>query len=105
MQVPASDFYGEYHGHRVEHLEVVERHLRSQNKGQIFLVGDSSLDNKFWFNNRCVPKNGYEDILSPPGARGKPDIAHCLNKECVRRRLPLSAINCSVEESRVESRA
>jgi hypothetical protein len=101
-KLSAKDYFGEYYGHRVEDLEVVEQSLRYQGKAQIFLAGDSSLDNKFWFNKQCVLKNGYENVMH---GRGKPDIAHHLNVEALRRRLPLSAVNCAVEEARVESRA
>ena len=48
-------------------LEVVERQLRAQDKPNlIFFAGDSSLDNKFWFENRARATNGYEHILRPP---------------------------------------
>jgi len=76
--------------------------MRNKEKDIIFLAGDSSLDNKYWFHNSCALKNGYEEILR---GRGKPDVAHHLNAECAKRGRNLSAINGSVEEARVESRA
>ena len=32
----------------------------------IYLAGDSSLDNKFWFSQQAVALNGYENMLDPP---------------------------------------
>lgn len=101
-KIPRQSFYKEYYGHRVEHLEAVSSHLRSEGKAKILLAGDSSLDNKFWFPQSCVLKNGYQNIIQ---GRGKPDVAHYLNVECERRQIPLAALNCAVEESSVGSRA
>lgn len=47
-KVDSRAFFAEYHGHTIPHLEAVLRGLRSQGKKIIFLVGDSSLDNKHW---------------------------------------------------------
>jgi hypothetical protein len=43
-----TDFYGEYHGHKVEHLEKLLPNLRSSSDALIWTCGDSSLDNKYW---------------------------------------------------------
>jgi hypothetical protein len=46
----ASAYYSTYAGHDKDHLEVVHEELRQQGKTRaIFLAGDSSLDNKYWF--------------------------------------------------------
>ena len=60
-------------------LEVVVRQLRAQDKPNlVFFAGDSSLDNKFWFENRARATNGYEHILRPP--EQKLDVAYHVNK-------------------------
>lgn len=70
----------------------------------IYLLGDSSLDNKHWFEDRNSAVNGYESIMSP--AISKEDVAYWLNYEILDRGLKDSfvAVNCAVETSRIESR-
>ena len=51
----------------------------------IYLIGDSTLDNKAWFSDQAEAVNGYETILNPPYSRK--DVAYCLNKELVARGL------------------
>ena len=47
----ASAYYSTYSGHEQDHLETVHGELRKQGKSRaVFLAGDSSLDNKYWFN-------------------------------------------------------
>ena len=31
----------------------------------IYLAGDSSLDNKYWFHDEAKASNGYEKLLKP----------------------------------------
>jgi hypothetical protein len=59
-------YYGEYHGHLVEDLAAVHGHLKTHpERVCCFLVGDSSLDNKFWLHGKSAPAiNGYETVLS-----------------------------------------
>jgi len=103
--IDSSDFYAEYHGHTIEHLELLTSFFRGRkgNEGIIFLAGDSSLDNKFWFKGTAAAVNGYEDILSP--ARSKKDVAYWMNEQAVKRGSAMATINCSVEESSVGTRA
>ena len=67
------NYYSEYHGHTITDLDLVESSLRHQKLGPtsslIFLAGDSSLDNKFWFHDSSPARNGYELILDPPISR------------------------------------
>lgn len=104
-KVSSVDYYGEYHGHRVEHLESVHSHLRRSSPQMVFLAGDSSLDNKFWFPENGPAVNGYEGILDPPQSRL--DIAHWMNVSMEKRHLrgKMSTLNCSVEESTIGSRS
>ena len=46
--VDAGEFYGEYNGHKVTHLEKLLPALRSSSDALLWLAGDSSLDNKYW---------------------------------------------------------
>ena len=74
-------FYNEYHGHRIPDLDIAHSHLRNQDNtdGLIFLAGDSSMDNKFWFRDTAAAVNGYEEFLKPPQSRC--DVAYWMNKQ------------------------
>lgn len=71
----------------------------------VFLAGDSSLDNKYWFREQARAVNGYESILNPP--KSKQDIAHWMNFNMETRDLrgKMAALNCAVEESTIGSRS
>jgi hypothetical protein len=91
--IKTDDFYSEYHGHKVEHLETLLPHLRqspsasastststtspSTNPSLIWTAGDSSLDNKYWFNDKADAIGGYKDVLRPP--RSICDVTYWLN--------------------------
>jgi len=118
----AGSFYEEYHGHKVEHLQIFYSELarRSPRPQFIFLAGDSSLDNKHWFFEDALWKekseqmfeegftdhatNGYEDVLSPP--RMVKDVSYWLNDLACKNfgKGKVVTINTSVEESTVEDR-
>eukprot|EP00730_Choanoeca_flexa_P008222 TRINITY_DN12463_c2_g2_i6.p1 TRINITY_DN12463_c2_g2~~TRINITY_DN12463_c2_g2_i6.p1 ORF type:complete len:271 (+),score=19.38 TRINITY_DN12463_c2_g2_i6:149-961(+) len=118
QRIDAGRFYAEYHGHPLEDLKILVNHLRQINKSLIYLAGDSSLDNKHWFFDPSESKhrqvahdgcsfiapavNGYEGILQPP--RMVKDVAYWLNVECSQLELPLAAVNCAIEESRIAQR-
>ena len=53
-----TSFYKEYHGHRVSDLEVLVQAL-PQGRGVLYLLGDSTLDNKVWLNSIKAAVNGY----------------------------------------------
>ena len=77
-------------------LEVVERQLRAQDKPNlIYFAGDSSLDNKFWFENRARATNGYEHILRPP--ESKLDVAYHVNKLLEARNPRWACVSTCVE--------
>jgi hypothetical protein len=102
-------FYSNYHGHTVPHLDQVLKSIKtmksSSDSSIIYLAGDSSLDNKFWFTDRASAVNGYEKILSPPTSIK--DIAYWLNYEIEKQGKGeiLTALNCAIEESTIERRA
>jgi len=113
----AGEFYAEYHGHKVDHLNALRSHLVEAGAEHfVYLAGDSSLDNKHWFFSSWEEKkdqllgcsefvgdavNGYESALSPPLMIK--DVCYWLNKECADRGQPGSAktcvLNAAVEES------
>ena len=65
-KISSASFYGEYHGHRVSHLKELYPSLRDNSEALIWTAGDSSLDNKYWFNTRAPSVGVYADILEPP---------------------------------------
>eukprot|EP00400_MALV-I_sp_L67-5_P000712 gene712-59_t len=98
-------FYGEYHGHTIRHLLQLHDFLRNYHKGKkrfIFLVGDSSLDNKAWFNSVAKAVNGYEKIIS--GQHANQDVAYWINEISAQQNLPYCCINGAVEESTLGAR-
>ena len=114
-KINSSRFYGEYHGHRVEDLDTLYRVLRREPQSSlIWTAGDSSLDNKYWFNDEreAVPGSGYDEVLHPP--RCNADVTYWLNyllKErreevaaSVRKKMPSAAINTAVEATTLNSR-
>jgi hypothetical protein len=110
--IPSNDFYNEYHGHRLDHLELLYSHLRTGVDGKqrnplIFLAGDSSFDNKHWFRDKAAAVNGYQTILNPPQSRQ--DIAYWMNHSLENQQPQLaqkwSVINCAIEESTVGARS
>ena len=114
--ISSEDWHHTYYGHELEHLETVNSWFRQSisngdHDSMIYLIGDSSLDNKFWLNNKADDQakavNGYDKILKPP--RSKKDVAYWLNKANVDNKAKgltkYGVLNCSVEESRIESRS
>lgn len=77
-KISTDAFYGEYHGHTMEHLLSLEDMFHST-RPFIFLAGDSSMDSKFWLPEHPQRKavNGYERILTPP--KCAPDVAYSVN--------------------------
>lgn len=102
--IDAHAFYNEYHGHTISHLKMAHRVLcEEQGRRCIFLVGDSTLDNKYWLNARRNAVNGYERLLSPPSS--VPDVAFHMNAllhECNDDNAV--CLNCSIEESTLGQR-
>lgn len=107
-KVSAHEFYGEYHGHRIEHLHKVHTQLRCSQAGRsvIFLCGDSTLDNKYWLPGIATSRavNGFEQVLDPPVMQA--DVAYWVNKELVERGVGggIACLNCSIEESTLGER-
>ena len=66
-RVNAQRYYGEYHGHKVGHLKIVHDKMRAGEKDSIvFLAGDSSLDNKYWFDDTVSAIEPYSKVEVRP---------------------------------------
>eukprot|EP00961_Rhodomonas_salina_P283699 3834388-Rhodomonas_salina.1 len=79
-KINAGSYYAEYHGHKSDHLLRTRDILVERGCSRfIYMIGDSTLDNKHWFFKRwgrkeqqindpsftaeCV--NGFENVLYP----------------------------------------
>jgi hypothetical protein len=84
-RIPAGDYYGEYYGHRVVHLEQLLPALRATSDAIVWTAGDSSLDNKYWLpDSDLVDAVGaYRSVLDPP--QSKPDSTYWLNHILIER--------------------
>lgn len=103
-KISSREYYSTYFGHEVSYLEAVDQELRKTHSSVIYLAGDSSLDNKFWFGQTAEAVNGYENILTPPTM--KQDVCYHLNAEAVRRGLgDVCCVNTAVEATSLNSRA
>jgi len=105
MMVNSSRYYSTYSGHDVHYLQDIYDNLKEAGKTKfVFLAGDSSLDNKYWFTDTRKALNGYEAILSPPVM--KADVCYHFNYEMEKRCLASSAcLNTAVEASSLNSRS
>ena len=104
-KISSSDFYGEYYGHKVKHLQALYPGLRQSCDSLIWTAGDSSLDNKYWFDDPRPSVGEYANILDPPLSNA--DVTYWLNyisdgrgSNPVKR----AAINTAVEASTVNWR-
>jgi hypothetical protein len=105
VMISPTAFYDEYYGHDIGLLESLHGLLRQHHGGKkkfVWLIGDSSLDNKYWLRDRSAACNGYEKILSRP--HSIQDVCFWVNKCAVDRNLPYCCINGAVEESTLEQR-
>ena len=103
-------FYGQYHGHPVEHLQRLEILARENNKSIAWFVGDSTLDNKYWLHEPRQPaRNGFEKVLQP--AKSVQDVGYWVNRKLEEAGLrgeknlgDYLCLNAAVEESTLGSR-
>lgn len=110
-KVNSDSFYAEYSGHKVRHLEKILPALRASSDRIIWTAGDSSLDNKYWFEARAEAPGLYGALLQP--AISKQDVTFWLNHLCQQSQQPnsvnshrsrTSAINAAVEASTLGER-
>lgn len=104
MPVDADAYYSPFFGHAASHLEEVLQELRRSHDSVVFLAGDSSLDNKYWFEDRRDAINGYEAVLLPPEM--KPDICYWLNHSLIEQgHARCCCLNTSVEATCLNDRS
>lgn len=105
MPIDTRAFYATYHGHRTEFLEKVLHELKRDHTGVVYFAGDSSLDNKYWFEKWFPAIGGYERILQP--AQMKADVAYWLNREFTTRpgAQGLCCLNTAIEATSLNDRA
>jgi len=108
VKIAAKDFYGEYYGHKPEHLALALQALKRDGPRPIvYLAGDSSLDSKHWFPDLGPATNGYETFLDPPELRQ--DIAYHLNRIFASttrsQERPPVVLNTAREESTIAERS
>eukprot|EP00536_Pseudo-nitzschia_multiseries_P008520 jgi/Psemu1/287856/fgenesh1_pg.216_\ len=115
--INGSRFYGEYHGHPVRDLELLLPALRESSESLIWTAGDSSLDNKYWFQDPRPAVGAYQRVLEPP-ARMNADVTYWLNHIAQQRQrnqaqegqpsqlrsTRMATINAAVEASTVNER-
>ncbi|KAJ8599276.1 hypothetical protein CTAYLR_006793 [Chrysophaeum taylorii] len=103
MNIDSYSFYDNYSGHPVGALKAVVDGLRQSKDSLIYLVGDSSLDNKYWFGYQERAVNGYETLLQPAFSRC--DVAHHVNRELATRDPSRACVNAAVEASSLNGRS
>ena len=96
-----TSYYAPYHGHDVRHLGIALRKLREKHDSVVFLAGDSSLDNKFWFDEWSAARNGYEEVLRPQVM--KKDVCYWMNDPGAEPRR--ACLNAAVEATALDDRA
>ena len=106
-KINASSFVGNYHGHKVSHLETLYPLVRQSCQSIIWTAGDSSLDNKYWFVDWRPAVGAYRDVLSPPSSIA--DVTYWLNslshQDIGSNDAPkYAAINAAVEATTVNER-
>jgi hypothetical protein len=103
-KVSSSRFYGEYHGHPVPDLEILLPQLRSSSDSILWTAGDSSLDNKYWFNDRREAVGAYKDVLEPPTSVC--DVTYWLNYIAAEQQggERIATINTAVEATTLNER-
>lgn len=105
-KVSSEEFYREYHGHLVRHLDKLLPALRASSDRLIWTAGDSSLDNKFWVPQKTAAVGAYQQVLEPPTS--KMDVTFWLNQHCAtggERRRRTATINTAVEATTLNERS
>jgi hypothetical protein len=106
-KVDTHNFYGTYRGHSVRHLKQLLPVLRESSDRLIWTAGDSSLDNKYWFNDTADAPGAYKEVLEPP--RSKQDVTYWMNYLCengdnISPRRKTATINTAVEATTLNER-
>ena len=97
------NYYEPFYGHDPEHLALALAALRRRHDSVVFLAGDSSLDNKYWFSSWAEALHGYEDVLEP--AVMKRDVCYWVNEEAAREGKSIGCLNAAVEATSLNDRS
>jgi len=97
------NFYSPFYGHDVKDLSVALAAMRRRHERVVFLAGDSSLDNKYWFDDVAQALNGYEEFLAPQVM--KKDVCYWINERCVAEGKSMGCVNTAVEATCLNDRA
>ena len=106
--ISSAEFYSEYHGHKVSHLQTLLPHLRQDSESIIWTAGDSSLDNKYWFSTKADAVGAYNNVLRPQ--QSICDVTYWLNYLAKERfnsgksQNNIAAINTAGKKHRTVSR-
>jgi len=101
-QIDNEEFYNEWSGHKITHLEVLLKGFQRYKK--VYLAGDSSVDNKHWILNKRVPRlKLFENILKEDYMR--PDVAYNLNKILEESKSDYVCINSAIEATLLRERS
>lgn len=97
-KLSSATFFGTFHGHPPDDLR---RLLSVTSEPRILLLGDSTLDNKYWVPPRTEthPHQQLANLLDNSIVRR--DVSYWLTRAFAKRRI---AINCAVEESTLRER-
>ena len=85
----------------MRHLGIALRKLREKHESVVFFAGDSSLDNKFWFDEWSAARNGYEEVLRPQVM--KKDVCYWMNDPNAEPKR--ACLNAAVEATALDDRA
>ncbi len=100
-------FYEHYYGHKIADLETLTSQFRRLRHNIVFLVGDSTLDNKHWILDepRQPTHPGYQCVMPRKTILDEsvPDIAYWIHHTCQYHRM--ACINAAVEEATLSSKA
>lgn len=95
------DYYKKFNGHNVNDLKRIIKNARNLLTNFVFLLGDSSLDNKYWISKTSKPIGCYKSVLK---GLMKQDVCYFINKELDRQNKNYCCINTAVEGSTISDR-
>lgn len=105
-RMPAPRFYAPYHGHHPDDLRAAWRALRAASPNKfVFLVGDSTLDNKHWLRNAgdAPPPPPWDAVFTGAAPRVPRDVAYWMNAD--GGAAGWTTVNAAVEASTLRARA
>jgi len=114
QRISSRAFYATYHGHAVDHLSRLHAEARDGARPSdgrphcdaiVWLAGDSSLDNKFWFADAAPAVGPYAEVLRPP--ESVCDVAYWIGRHAEAREgggPRYACVNAAVEATTLNQR-